>query len=268
MKAMSKIRLDQLLINHELAQNREEAQRLIRAGKVLVEEKVVDKPGHKFTMDTTVRVKQKETSYVSRGGLKLEAALRRFSIHVQDWVAVDLGASTGGFTDCLLRFGAKKVFAIDVGYGQLAYELQVDPRVVVMDRTNCRYLKKEDFDQAIDLVVGDLSFISIKTVFPAIRNILNGKGELVLLIKPQFEIGKGRVGKKGIVRSKEDHYEVLSHCCAFFFQEKWSVLDLAPSPLQGKTGNMEFLLHSKPGLSQPIDEGVIRQVVEETYARI
>jgi len=237
-----KFRLDLLLVQRELAENREEAQRLIRAGKVLVAESVVDKPGAKVDSEAPLRVAQRESRYAGRGGLKLEAALRRFQVDIAGSVVADLGASTGGFTDCLLHHGARKVFAVDVGYGQLDYRLQTDPRVVVMDRTNCRYLQAEDFGEPIDWVTADLSFISVKTVFPAIARILKAGGSALLLIKPQFEIGKGKVGKKGIVSRSEDHIQVLTECREFFLRAGWSVKGVAPSPIAGKSGNIEFLM--------------------------
>ncbi len=243
---MEKTRLDQYLVDQRLASNRNEAQRLIRSGKVLIHEEVIDKPGIKVPVDSPIRLLTPESPYVSRGGLKLEAALQSFAIDVCGIVAADLGASTGGFTDCLLQHGARKVYAIDVGYGQLAYSLQIDPRVIVMDRTNTRHLTLEQVGEAVDMVVADLSFISIKTVFPAIVRILKENGSVILLIKPQFEIGKGRVGKKGIVRHATDHIEVLTSCREFFLEAGWNIRGIVPSPITGKSGNIEFLFYGAP----------------------
>lgn len=245
---MEKIRLDQLLVDRNLTANRNEAQRLIQAGKVLIKEVVADKPGVKVAADSPIRLLAPESPYVSRGGLKLEGAIQRFQVNVNQCVAADLGASTGGFTDCLLQRGASKVYAVDVGYGQLAYSLQIDPRVVVMDRTNTRYLTVDQLGGTVDLVVADLSFISVKTVFPAIQRILKETGCALLLIKPQFEIGKGRVGKKGIVRKIEDHIEVLAGCVSYIREAGWRAAGIAPSPITGKSGNIEFFLHVVPNV--------------------
>ncbi|RJP24287.1 MAG: TlyA family RNA methyltransferase [Candidatus Omnitrophota bacterium] len=240
---MSKNRLDIILIERSLVRNREEASRLIRAGKVLVKEVVTDKPGAKIESDAPIRVIRRDSVYVSRGGLKLAEALKRFAVDVREWTAADLGASTGGFTDCLLQHGARKVFAIDVGYGQLDYRLQQDARVRVMDRTNCRYLDEADLGERVDLVAADLSFISLTTVFSAVTRIVKKDGQAIFLIKPQFEIGKGRVGKRGIVKQFDDHVDVLEQCRNFFDAAGWIVADIAPSPIQGKSGNIEFLIH-------------------------
>jgi 23S rRNA (cytidine1920-2'-O)/16S rRNA (cytidine1409-2'-O)-methyltransferase len=245
---MEKIRLDQLLVDKNLTANRNEAQRLIRAGKVFIREEVADKPGVKVAADSLIRLLAPESPYVGRGGLKLEGAIRRFQINVNQCIAADLGASTGGFTDCLLQRGASKVYAVDVGYGQLAYSLQIDPRVVVMDRTNTRYLTVDHLGEAVDIVVADLSFISVKTVFPAIQRVLKNTGCALLLIKPQFEIGKGRVGKKGIVRKIEDHIDVLAGCVDYIREVGWRAAGIVPSPITGKSGNIEFFLHVIPNI--------------------
>ncbi|MGI6455193.1 MAG: TlyA family RNA methyltransferase [bacterium] len=266
---MVKSRLDVLLVKRELVSSREEAQRYIRAGKVLVDEMVVDKPGAGVAEESVIRVKLPETMYASRGGTKLEGALERFQIQVDGLTCADLGASNGGFTDCLLQRGARKVFAIDVGHGQLAYHLQTDERVVVMDQTNCRYLKPGDLGEAVDLVVGDLSFISMKAVFPAIRAISRADGRAVLLIKPQFEIGKGRVGKKGIVRDAADHVEVLQDLYQFFQERNCSVIHATYSPIQGKTGNIEFFFDlSLDGAQSAIPPEFLQQVVEEAHFQL
>ncbi len=264
----NKVRLDQLLVQQNHTRNREEAQRLIRAGKVLVQETIHDKPGVKVAPDTVVRIVQKESSFASRGGLKLEAALQCFGVDVTDLTAADLGASTGGFTDCLLRHGAKKVFAVDVGRGQLAYALQTDPRVVVMDRTNCRHLDAAALGEMVDLVVADLSFIGIQTIFPAITRILKPTGQAILLIKPQFEIGKGKVGKKGIVKNPEDHEAVLLECRRFFMEAGWRVRGAVPSPVTGKSGNIEFLMWITPGAPEiSVSPDLLRAAVREAHAK-
>jgi 23S rRNA (cytidine1920-2'-O)/16S rRNA (cytidine1409-2'-O)-methyltransferase len=261
---MAKPRLDVWLVEKELAPNRESAQRWIRAGKVLLNDTVIDKPGTKIDPDVAIRIQKPKTQFVGRGGEKLEGALAAFAVDVRDLRIADLGASTGGFTDCLLKRGAKKVYAIDVGRGQLAYRLQTDERVVVMDNTNCRYLDESMVGGAVDGVVGDLSFISIKTVFPAIAAILDSHGFAILLVKPQFEIGKGKVGKKGIVRDAGDHLAVLRDMVLFFEEKKWTVRHLAPSPIQGKSGNIEFLIHVLP---QPSGETFPFSKIEEAVQK-
>jgi len=264
-----KQRLDLLLVEQQLATSREQAQRLIRAGKVLVDETVVDKPGATIASDSQVRVRTPKTEFASRGGEKLQAALDKFPIHVTGKSAADLGASNGGFTDCLLRHGASKVFAIDVGQGQLAYPLQIDERVVVMDKTNCRYLKQEDLGQTVEIVVGDLSFISIRTVFPAIMNIIDANGDIIVLIKPQFEIGKGRVGKKGLVRDAADHIEVLSELYEFFATQHWPMAGLIASPIRGKSGNIEFAAWLQAAeKTTPLERSTIENIVEEVHTQI
>ncbi|MBD3265407.1 TlyA family rRNA (cytidine-2'-O)-methyltransferase [bacterium] len=268
---MKKIRLDVVLSERNLVDSRESAQRYIRAGKVLIDEVVTDKPGIKIAADANIRILLPKTAFVSRGGDKLDGALETFHLNVNGLTAADLGASTGGFTDCLLQRGAKKVYAVDVGRGQLAYPLQTDSRVIVMDNTNCRYLDADALGEAVDLVVADLSFISLKTVFPAIESILKPSGFAVLLVKPQFEIGKGKVGKKGIVREKSDHVAVLMDCYRFFGEKTWSISQLAPSNIQGKTGNMEFLIHVSPQETKqsivPDDIEAIVNKAHETYRK-
>jgi 23S rRNA (cytidine1920-2'-O)/16S rRNA (cytidine1409-2'-O)-methyltransferase len=265
-KIMSKKRLDVLLYEQGYAQSRDEAQRLIRSGYVIVDENKLEKPGTQVREDAVIRILYKEPSFVSRGGLKLEGALQRFSLDVTHLVAADLGASTGGFTDCLLKRGAAKVYAIDVGRGQLAYSLQTDSRVIVMDRTNCRYSTQEDLGEAVDVIVSDLSFISLKTVFSAMQSLLKPDGFAVVLIKPQFEIGKGKVGKKGIVRNSDDHVDVLVDMVEFFHTYDWSVVQLAPSPIQGKSGNIEFLCHLVPhDLADRVDANTVQSVVNEAH---
>ncbi len=263
---MTKERLDLLLLERELTANREESQRLIRAGKVLVNEVVIDKPGTKISIEQPIRIIERESRYVSRGGLKMEEALNRFQVDVKGKIAADLGASTGGFTDCLLKHGITKVYAIDVGHGQLDYRLQCDDRVIVMDRTNCRYLKAEDLGERVDLITADLSFIGVKTVFPAMTRIVHEVGSMILLIKPQFEIGKGKVGKKGIVKLREDHREVLEQCRDFFHEHGWWIHGLAPSPILGKTGNIEFLFYlAKRENPHAMYDEFIQTVVEEAH---
>ena len=237
-----RIRLDKLLVDKGLADSRQRASALIRAGSVLVNDMVRDKPGTQVQSDSSVRLRDNPLPYVGRGGLKLEAALDAFSIDPTDMTAADLGASTGGFTDCLLQRGAKKVYAIDVGYGQLAWKLRQDDRVVVMERTNARHL--ESLPEPIDLIVGDLSFISLTKILPAICRLGSPGTQAVLLIKPQFEVGREAVGKGGVVRDDEARQaaiDSIQEAAKAAGAECHGVID---SPVPGaKKGNIEALLH-------------------------
>jgi 23S rRNA (cytidine1920-2'-O)/16S rRNA (cytidine1409-2'-O)-methyltransferase len=244
-----KVRLDQLLVQRSLVDSREKAQRLIMAGAVLVNEQVSDKPGMQIAADAAVRIKE-QLPYVSRGGLKLAAALDRFPIPIEHMVCADVGASTGGFTDCLLQRGAAKVYAIDVGYGQLDWKLRSDARVVVMDRTNARYL--EALPEPIGLAVIDASFISLRLILPAVLKWLIAEAHIVALIKPQFEAGRDRVGKGGVVRDPQVHADVLRSIIQTAQELKCSPIDLIRSPLEGPAGNVEFLMWLRPGVHTPV----------------
>lgn len=233
-----KERLDVLLVERGLAESRSRAQQLIRAGQVLVDERVRDKPGMQVPVDAALRIRER-LPYVSRGGLKLEAALAAFQINVAGVVAADVGASTGGFTDCLLQRGAAKVYAIDVGYGQLAWSLRQDERVVVMERTNVRYL--DELPEPIDLATIDVSFISLRLVLPSVVGWLKPAGHIITLIKPQFEAGREGVGKGGIVRDPEVHRHVLREILTFAERHGLRPRGLIPSPITGAEGNIEFL---------------------------
>jgi 23S rRNA (cytidine1920-2'-O)/16S rRNA (cytidine1409-2'-O)-methyltransferase len=237
---MAKQRLDILLVERGLVSSREKGRRLIMAGKVRVDGQVSDKPGHRVPDDVTVTVEARPP-YVSRGGLKLEAALARFDLDVTGWVAADVGASTGGFTDCLLQHGAIHVYAVDVGYGQLAWKLRNDPRVTVMERTNARYL--ETLPQAVHLVTVDASFISLELLLEPAANWLVPHGLAIPLVKPQFEAGPRHVGKGGVVRDPDTHRRVLSDFLTWAEAHDWGILGLIPSPLLGPAGNVEFLVH-------------------------
>lgn len=237
---MSKKRLDILLVERGLAESRQKAKALIMAGQVLVDDRPVSKVATLVSGGADIRVKER-LPYVSRGGLKLEAALDRFAIEVRGVVAADVGASTGGFTDCLLKRGASRVYAIDVGYGQLAWSLRTDPRVVVMERVNVRYLK--DLPESIELATLDLSFISLKSVLPAVVGWLKPVANIVALIKPQFEAGRQRVGKGGVIRDAGVHRAVLDEVLAWALDHELTVHGLMLSPLKGPAGNVEFLTH-------------------------
>lgn len=238
-----KERLDLLMVERELASDRQQALRLIMAGKVLVAGQRVDKPGTRVPVSVELTVKE-PLAYASRGGIKLEAALDAFGLDVTGWIAADVGASTGGFTDCLLQRGARRVYAIDVGYGQLAWKLQQDPRVVVMDRTNARHL--ESLAEPIDLATIDVSFISLKLILPVVVGWLKAQRQIVALIKPQFEASPQQVEKGGVVRDPEVHRAVLHDLIDWAAARNVGLGGLIRSPLTGPAGNVEFLVHWTP----------------------
>lgn len=240
----SKIRLDQLLVKRGIVKSREKAKSLIMAGAVFVDGRLVDKPGIKLRESVTIFLKEGLfPKYVSRGGIKLEEALRKFQIDVTDKVFLDVGASTGGFTDCLLQHGAKRVIAIDVGYGQLHWKLRNDPRVRILEKTNIRYLTPERLGEKADGAVIDVSFISLKLVIPPVSNLLKERAMIIALIKPQFEVGKKEVGKGGVVRDPRLHEKVIKEITNFSRTLGWKEKDLIPSPILGPKGNKEFLLY-------------------------
>ena len=241
----NKKRLDVLLVEQMYAETRSKAQAIIMAGLVYVNGQKADKAGMSFDADTAViEVRGQACPYVSRGGLKLEKALRDFGVDPTGFVCSDSGCSTGGFTDCLLQQGASKVFAIDVGYGELNWKIRNDPRVVVMERTNIRYVTPEDIGEPLDLSVIDVSFISLRIVLPAIKNLLKEKqGQVLCLIKPQFEAGRENVGKNGVVRDPAVHKEVLDSIVALAKELGFTILGLTFSPVKGPAGNIEFLGH-------------------------
>jgi 23S rRNA (cytidine1920-2'-O)/16S rRNA (cytidine1409-2'-O)-methyltransferase len=256
--AVKKKRLDVLLVERGLVESRERGKRLIMAGQVLVDGQVMDKPGMQVAGGAEVRLRAKPP-YVSRGGLKLEAALDGFAVQVAGAVAADVGASTGGFTDCLLQWGAKKVYAIDVGYGQLAWRLRQHPRVVVMERVNVRYL--ESLPDLIDLATVDVSFISLEVVLPSVVGWLKAEGSIITLIKPQFEAGRAEVGKGGVVKEPEVHRAILRRILGWALDHGLAVRGLMASPLKGPAGNVEFLAHLSKG------RGEMSIEVEEAIAR-
>ncbi|MGM8214070.1 TlyA family RNA methyltransferase [Bacillaceae bacterium W0354] len=243
---MKKVRLDTLLVDQGYFDSREKAKRSIMAGLVFNEHERLDKPGLKVDPTVKLIVKGKAIPYVSRGGLKLEKALKAFDINVKDKLVIDIGSSTGGFTDCALQHGAKEVYAIDVGYNQLDWKLRSDPRVHVMERTNFRYVTREDLKNGLpDFAVTDVSFISLKLIFPVLKQLLKANADVVALIKPQFEAGREQVGKKGIIRDKNIHLEVVTKIIKFVVDEGYEVKELDYSPITGGDGNIEFLLHVK-----------------------
>ena len=240
----NKKRLDVLLTEQGYADTRSKAQAIIMAGLVYVDGQKADKPGVSYENTVSIEVRGETCPYVSRGGLKLEKALRDFGVRPEGYVCSDSGASTGGFTDCLLQQGAKKVFAIDVGYGQLDWKIRSDPRVVVMERTNIRYVTPEDLGEPLDLSVIDVSFIGLEIVLPTIKTLLKpNSGQVLCLIKPQFEAGKENVGKKGVVRDPKIHQMVLDNFVSLADSLGFTILGLTFSPVKGPEGNIEFLAH-------------------------
>ncbi len=240
---MKRERIDKLLVEIGLAESRTKAQALVMAGVVLVNEQKVLKPSQEFLPTENIRLKGKseETKYVGRGGLKLEKALNEFQICPDECVCLDVGASTGGFTDCLLQNGAKKVITVDVGTNQLVWKLRNDVRVEVRENVNARYLKPEDFSEKFDLIVMDVSFISVTKILPALKDLLAENGKIIILIKPQFEVGKGEVGKGGIVKDETKHAEVIEKINSFTNSIGLINLVLIDSPILGADGNKEFL---------------------------
>ena len=237
-----KERLDKLLLERSLAESREKARAMIMAGQVLVNNSKLEKAGSQVDRDAEIVIIGQGLPYVSRGGLKLEKALDFFPISLEEKILVDLGASTGGFTDCALQRGAKKVYAVDVGYGQLDWKLRKDERVVVMERTNARHLKEDSFPEEIDFVTTDVAFISLTKILPAIRKILKEKGQALVLIKPQFEAGRERVEKRGVVKDPAVHQEVISTIIEFAQGLGFQARGLTFSPIKGPEGNIEYLL--------------------------
>lgn len=244
-----KKRLDIKLVERGIAESRERAKSLIMAGKITVNDKIKDKPGILVSEDDAIVLKGKEIPFVSRGGIKLESAIKSFNIDINELVCLDVGASTGGFTDCLLKHGAKQVIAVDVGYGQMAWNLRKDPRVVTIERANIRYLPYDAISRPVDLVTIDVSFISLKIVVPAVLKFMKANAGIIALIKPQFEVGKGKVGKGGVVREPLMHDEVIRNLSAFFIETGLKIEGVISSPVNGPKGNKEFLIYMNyPGV--------------------
>ena len=264
-----KERLDVLLVKRNLAESREKAKAVIMAGNVFVDGQREDKAGSTFSPDVSIEVRGHVLPYVSRGGLKLEKALANFDVDVKDCVCTDVGYSTGGFTDCMLQNGAKKVYAIDVGRGQLDWKLRNDPRVVCMEKTNIRYVTPEDIGEPVDFSSIDVSFISLTKVLTPIRDYLKADGEIVALIKPQFEAGREKVGKKGVVREKSTHREVIRKVMDHAQSIGFDLCALDFSPIKGPEGNIEYPIHLKKsggaeGENRGIDpDAVVDRAFEE-----
>ena len=260
-----KQRLDTLLVERELCSSRQQAQRLILAGEVTVNQQLIDKPGTEVETKAQIEIKA-PPPYVSRGGEKLAQALETFTIPIKDRICLDGGISTGGFTDCLLQAGAKKVYGVDVGYGQVDWGLRNDPRVVLRERTNLRYLTPEELygkEEPADLAVVDVSFISLTKILPALWQLLQPPREAVLLVKPQFEVGRSRVGKKGVVRDTSDRAEAIFQVLQSAQQLKWQYRGLTQSPIKGPAGNVEYLLWLGMDSATPSpDLNAIKQVTQ------
>ena len=240
---MAKERLDVLLVKRNLASSREKAKAIIMSGVVFVDGQREDKAGASFPPDIPIEIKGNTLRYVSRGGLKLEKAMEQFGLSLDDKVCMDVGSSTGGFTDCMLQNGAYKVYSVDVGHGQLDWKLRNDARVIVMEKTNIRYVVPEDIDDVLDFASIDVSFISLTKVLGPVRELLKEGGEIVALIKPQFEAGREKVGKKGVVRDPAVHEEVIHKVIDYALETGFSILNLEYSPIKGPEGNIEYLLH-------------------------
>ena len=265
----NKERLDMLLVERGLAETRSKAQALIMSGQVYVDNQKADKAGASFLHDAAIEVRGDACPYVSRGGLKLAKALRDFGVDPTGFVCSDSGASTGGFTDCLLQHGAAKVFAIDVGYGQLAWKLRTDERVVNMERTNIRYLTEEHLPDPVDFISIDVSFISLALILPVAWRFLRDSGEVVALIKPQFEAGRDKVGKKGVVRDPKIHEEVIHNVLNCMVSIGFSVKGISFSPVKGPEGNIEYLLYAEktgmPVETPDLSDDAIQKLVEEAH---
>lgn len=264
-----KIRLDVALVNDGHAESREKAKALIMAGIVYVNNQKCDKAGDTVKESDIIEVRGEKLPYVSRGGLKLEKAMKVFKISLEGCICADIGASTGGFTDCMLQNGAAKVYAIDVGYGQLAWKLRCDQRVVNLERTNFRYVTNEQVDNPLDFASVDVSFISLSLILPVMRTLMKDGAKAVCLIKPQFEAGKENVGKKGVVRDKKVHIAVIEKIISLLSDNKFSLLGLTFSPVKGPEGNIEYLCFIEKSDSPENTAGITaEQVVDESYTEL
>ena len=266
----NKLRLDSAVFELGISESREKAKALIMAGQIYVNGMKAIKPGMTVNSSDKIELRGNTLPYVSRGGLKLEKAMEVFPITLKDKVCMDIGASTGGFTDCMLQNGAVKVYSIDVGYGQLAWKLRSDSRVVNLERTNFRYVTNEQIPESIDFASIDVSFISLKLIFPALMPLLKTDGECVCLVKPQFEAGKDKVGKKGVVRERATHVEVIENVIGYASDSGFSVLNLDFSPVKGPEGNIEYLLYIKKADEKTcaVDSEMIERVVEASHSTL
>ncbi len=265
---IEKKRLDCLIFERGLAESREKAKVIVMMGNVYVDNQKSDKPGTMLPENANIEVRGEALRYVSRGGLKLEKAMAAFPIQLKDKITMDIGASTGGFTDCMLQNGAKKVYSVDVGYGQLAWKLRTDARVVNLERTNVRYLTPEQVPDLVDFFSVDVSFISLCLVLPVARKFMADDAQAVCLIKPQFEAGRGKVGKKGVVREQSIHIEVIEKIVGFVLEHGFSVLGLTFSPVKGPEGNIEYLVHLQKSEEPVSVELDVKALVEESHNQL
>lgn len=263
----AKTRLDVLLVERGFVESRQKAQAVIMAGSVFVGGQRVDKPGTAVANEADIEVRGHVLRYVSRGGLKLEKAMKTFPLTLEGKICADIGASTGGFTDCMLQNGAVKVYSVDVGYGQLDWKLRNDPRVVCMERTNARYLTHEEIPDELDFASIDVSFISLKLIFPALYGLLKDGGEIACLIKPQFEAGREKVGKKGVVRDPAVHLEVLENFLIHAKDNNFTVVDITYSPIRGPEGNIEYLGYLRKG-NVPNGEFDLSAIVKASHQEL
>ena len=266
-----KERLDVLLVKRGLAPSREKAKTIIMSGIVFVDNQREDKAGTFFKDDVNIEVRGKTLKYVSRGGLKLEKAMDCFGVQLDGKICMDVGASTGGFTDCMLQNGAVKVYSVDVGHGQLAWKLVQDERVICMDRTNIRYVTPEDIDEVIDFASIDVSFISLTKVLLPVKNLLTENGQIVCLIKPQFEAGRENVGKKGVVRDKKVHKDVIESVITFAMSIGFDIINLDFSPVKGPEGNIEYLLYlqnTNKEQGEKLSDIITEEVVEKSHQEL
>lgn len=264
---MAKKRLDVAMTEQGLAESRQKAQAIIMAGQVYVNGQKVDKAGAPVAEDAVIEVRGKTLRYVSRGGLKLEKAMANWPISLEGAVCADIGASTGGFTDCMLQNGATKVYSVDVGYNQLDYRLRTHPQVVCMERTNARYLTREQIPEELDFFSVDVSFISLNLILPPLRPLMREGGQAVCLVKPQFEAGKDKVGKKGVVRDPAVHLEVLEHFLEHAANAGFGVKDITFSPIKGPEGNIEYLGYLQAGVCEPYT-GDLKALVEQSHGNL
>ena len=265
-KSVKKERLDIFLVDKGLFESRSRAQAAIMAGEVLVNEEKIDKPGMSIKIDSAIRLLGNKLPFVSRGGLKLDKAIKSFGLNLQGKIVADLGASTGGFTDCALQNGAVKVYAVDVGYGQLAWKLCTDPRVINMERTNVRFLEENTLADKIDVATIDVAFISLDKVLPATYKILGPDGIVMALIKPQFEAGRENVGKKGVVKDPSIHKEVIEKVLAVARELNFVIAGLDFSPIKGPEGNIEYLLYLRKTGKDIVDENKIGEIVKISHS--
>lgn len=262
---MAKLRLDVAMTERGLAESRQKAQAIIMAGQVFVNGQKVDKAGAPVAPDAAIEIHGKTLKYVSRGGLKLEKAMSCWPITLEHRICADIGASTGGFTDCMLQNGADRVYSVDVGYNQLDYRLRIHPKVVCMERTNARYLTREQIPEELDFFSVDVSFISLELILPAVRPLMKEGGQGVCLVKPQFEAGRDKVGKKGVVRDPAVHLEVLEHFLEHAAKAGFTVLDVTFSPIKGPEGNIEYLGWLQAG-DGPAYSGDLKALVQQSHA--